>query len=449
MKRSSSHNAARGCTPPAKQAGAAALIVVMVLFFLVSLVAAYTSRNLVFEQRTSANQYRALQAQEAAEAGIDWALAMLNGGRIDSTCTEAGAAATDTTFRQRYLNIDASSGVISPVSTSLWPSCVSSGPGTWSCSCPASGAPTLSASSGSGVFPAFRLRFTTNGLSRPGLVRIESNGCTRLSDNCLNHPATEAELEGRANIAVVVALSSALPTPPGAALTVYGNAAGSVPASAFSVYNTDTGVGGLTVHASGIINAGGYTLRSVPGTPAAASIMGDDASLSELAAATDRAFASYFSMWPSTFRNQPAALRIDCPTTGCSNLLQTTAAMNPDRVIWVTGPNGLTLEAPATIGSAPGASTAAGPVVLVVDGPVNFTASGTLRIHGLLYTRSGNWQGTNAAEIQGAAVVEGHLADTARAVVVMNNAVLRSLRLRSGSFVRAPSGWDDFRERAP
>ncbi|MBK7062382.1 MAG: hypothetical protein IPH51_18705 [Rubrivivax sp.] len=34
----------------------------MVLFFIMSLVAAYTSRNLIFEQRTSANQLRSTQA---------------------------------------------------------------------------------------------------------------------------------------------------------------------------------------------------------------------------------------------------------------------------------------------------------------------------------------------------------------------------------------------------
>ena len=68
---------------PSAQRGAAALIVVMLLFFIISLVAAYAGRNLIFEQRTSTNQYRATQAFEAAEAGLEWALAMLNGGRVD------------------------------------------------------------------------------------------------------------------------------------------------------------------------------------------------------------------------------------------------------------------------------------------------------------------------------------------------------------------------------
>ena len=93
-----------------RESGAASLIVVMVLFFLMSLVAAYTSRNLIFEQRTSVNQYRATQAYEAAEAGLEWALTLLNSGRIGADCLETGAATTDTSFRQRYLAIDADTG---------------------------------------------------------------------------------------------------------------------------------------------------------------------------------------------------------------------------------------------------------------------------------------------------------------------------------------------------
>ena len=67
------------------QVGAAALIVVMVLFFIASMVAAYASRNMIFEQRTGTNLFRATQALEAAEAGMDWAITMLNQGRSKAT----------------------------------------------------------------------------------------------------------------------------------------------------------------------------------------------------------------------------------------------------------------------------------------------------------------------------------------------------------------------------
>ena len=437
----------RRALPTRRQTGAASLIVVMVLFFLMSLVAAYTSRNLIFEQRTSVNQYRSTQAYEAAEAGLEWAMTMLNSGRIGSTCLEAGATTADTSFRQRYLSIDATTGRVTAASNSLWPSCVSDGAGGWTCSCPSSGAPSLTAPTGTGVFPAFRVRFTANDLTRPGLIRIESNGCTKLVDACLDHPATAQNLEGRANVATIVALTSALPTPPGAALSVLGSAA---PGSTLTLYNTDPDLGGITVQAGGSVDTGTWTLRSLPGTPGSASVAQNDATLNALSAAPDRAFASVFSMWPATYRTQQAAVVVVCPLAGCRAELATAVAMNPDRVIWATTTNvtdPIVLQSAGTIGSAPGA-TVAGPAVIVFDRPVNVTAAG-VSIFGFVYSRGGDWQGTNPVEIQGAAFVGGDLASTANATVVMNSAVLKSLRLRSGSFVRAPGGWDDFRGRAP
>ncbi|MCK7493803.1 MAG: PilX N-terminal domain-containing pilus assembly protein [Comamonadaceae bacterium] len=81
-----------GCTRR-RQRGAASLVVVLVLFLVVSLVAAYTSRNLIFEQRTGINQYRSTQALEAAEAGLEWTIQMLNAGLIDTACAPDPSAA--------------------------------------------------------------------------------------------------------------------------------------------------------------------------------------------------------------------------------------------------------------------------------------------------------------------------------------------------------------------
>ncbi|MDP2008240.1 MAG: pilus assembly PilX N-terminal domain-containing protein [Rubrivivax sp.] len=437
--------------PRASQAGAASLIVVMVLFFLMSLVAAYTGRNLIFEQRTAANQYRSTQAYEAAEAGLEWALTMLNSGRIGANCLEAGATTADTSFRQRYLTIDGDTGVVAPRPAptgvaGLWPSCVSDSAGGWTCSCPSTTLPTLTAPTGNGVFPAFRVRFTNTELtSRRGLIRIESNGCTSLNDNCLNHgTASGLALEGRANVAAIVALTSALPTPPGAALSVLDDAPGADP-PLLSIYNTDADLGGVTLQAGGSVTAANFTLRSLPGTPGPSSVANDPL-LTALGAEPNRAFASVFSMWPDTYRTQPAAVVVECPLADCRPDLANKVAMHPDRVIWATtvDPTAtITLATAGSIGSAPGPSLA-GPAVIVFDRPVNVTAAG-VNVFGFVYTRGGNWQGSSPLNIQGAAFVEGSLAATANSTIVMNSAVLKSLRLRSGSFVRAPGGWDDFR----
>ncbi|MBK9364238.1 MAG: hypothetical protein IPM99_25490 [Rubrivivax sp.] len=171
-----------------RQRGAATLIVVMVLFFVVSLVAAYASRNLLFEQKTAANQYRSTAVLEAADAGLHWATSMLNSGRIGATCLPSANPA-DTSFRQRYLAID-DAGAISPLTlpapgmAALNPSCVFDG-AIWQCSCPSNAAPALVAPAGDDMFPAFRLRFVAMP-TRPGLVRVEVNACSRADDACLN-----------------------------------------------------------------------------------------------------------------------------------------------------------------------------------------------------------------------------------------------------------------------
>lgn len=433
------------------QRGAASLIVVMVLFFLMSLVAAYTSRNLIFEQRVSLNQYRSTQAFEAAEAGLEWALAMLNSGRINAACLELPATIADTSFRQRYLNINPVTGPASPnitakkwspaagVDIELTPSCVFDGT-DWTCSCPSNGAPVLAAPGVAGVFPAFRIRFTSLDAAKPGVIRIESNGCTRAASDCLDFPVKAVESEGRATVTALVALRNALSTPPSAAITVLGKLS---TGSAVNVYNTEPDRGGIAVQAGGALELpNSNVFHTIPGTSAVNARVFNDTSLSSLSAAPDRVFASSFGVWPATYRLQPAAVQVACPVGDCRADLANAVARNPDRVIWVVGD--LTLGSAGDVGSLPDPANpaVAGPAAIVVTGKVHFTAAG-VRIFGFIYSRTGDWLGPG--EVQGAAFIEGDLAATAAATVVMNGTVLDALGQRHGSFVRIPGGWKDFK----
>lgn len=422
------------------QRGVASLIVVMALFFIVSLVAAYTSRNLIFEQRTSANQYRSTQAFEAAEAGLEWALAQVNGGRVGATCLAAGATAADTSFRQRYLAI-AADGQVTPRlrsnGTGLWPSCVFNGT-DWICDCPTDAAPALSMPNGAGVFPAFRVRFSAVTGAPPGVIRIESNGCTRLDDNCLDFPAQAAAGEGRATVSALVALKAAVTTPPAAALTARLNL--DMGGAELAAYNTDPAAGGVTIQAGGNVNQAGLVLRSTPGTPAALSVIANDAGLAPPDDLTlpitgaERFFAGVFGVRRDSYRDQPAARVLTCPIAGCdAATLRDAVMMNPGRAVWVQGD--LLLDSAGDIG------TAAAPVSLVVTGAVTFSAGG-VRVFGLLYSQGGAWSGTG--EVHGATVVESTLTGAAAPVLVYDAAILSRLRLTQGSFVRLPGGWRDF-----
>src|SRR5450631_3520636 len=87
---------------PRSQCGTVTLIVALVLLVGFTLFAFFANRSIVFEQRTSANQYRSTKALAAAEAGLEWALAELNAPiNLNTTCTTAGGTKI---FRDNYLD---------------------------------------------------------------------------------------------------------------------------------------------------------------------------------------------------------------------------------------------------------------------------------------------------------------------------------------------------------
>ena len=453
MKRAAVHGLKR------RQTGAATLVVVMVLFFIISLVAAYTSRNLIFEQRTSTNQYRSTQALEAADAAMEWALSMLNHGRITDACTTSTISA-DLSFRQRYLNVDAVTGKITPVLSAagvpLQPSCVHT-PTGWSCSCPTTGLPTLTPPTAAGVWPAFRVRFravageagTPTVPKQPGVIKLEVVGCTRVDpdptvgEQCLSFDGRGALNEGRVLASSLVALAGNPSGAPHAALTARGDV--NVGGAALSAYNTAPSGLGITVHSGGIINTAGLVLRTAPGTPEAASIIPSDTAFALPATGTfttsDRMFATVFNMRPTTFQTQPAALTLNCPISGCSaSMVRDALLLNPSRPLWLTG--SLVVDSAGDIGAA------GNPALIVVNGDLQFVTAG-VNVHGLVFNRlavgSTTWTTAGSGQVNGAVVAEGGVGGTGTPTIVYDEAVLRHLRFNNGSFVRVPSSWRDFR----
>jgi Tfp pilus assembly protein PilX len=438
----------------AQQRGGASLVVVMVLFFIISMVAAYTSRNMIFEQRTGANLYRATQSFEAAEAGMNWALMMLNSGRIDAACQATTSTANDS-FRLRYLNINAGTGLITPRAQTpsgdpLTPTCVfNGGTGSWSCSCPVNAAPALTAPGGNAVSPAFRVRFSAPTLSsgaspEPGHVRIDVVGCTRLDNDCLNTAGASVANEGRTVLGAVFMLSGRATAFPQAALTARGN----VNASNLRVINAASGGSGITVHASGTINAGALVLSTSAGNALGGSTLELDTYLEPPAIASapsvpafttaQRFFASMFMLTPERWQQMPGVVQVNCIGVGgaCdSATVRTAIANNPGRPLWLTG--GLTVDGADDI------ADAANPVMMVINGNLQFSTNRT--VHGLLMLRGSSWDtGTVAGTIRGAVVVDGSVTGTSSTVIQYDSDVLRNLRTQSGSFFRVTGSWRDW-----
>jgi hypothetical protein len=418
-------------SPPPSQRGAAALIVVVVLFFILAMVTAYAGRNLIFEQRTSVNNQRATQAFEMAEAGLDFAIGLLSGGRVGLQC-QPSPGSTQTTFRERHLTVNGL-GVFTLTGgqAGLRPTCMmlSAGP---SCSCPVAGAPT-DLIEPVGLAPAIQLHFQS--VAQPGLVHVTSRGCSSIGTQCYQ-ASTKGNADAVAETSVLLALNSALATPPSAALTARGTV--NLNGGVVTVSNADAQTG-ITINAGGeVINDGAARITTVPGSPGSA-IRDQDPSLSSPAmTSSEQMFKSVFGMDLTTYRSQPAAVRITCGGE-CGNAIYNAAYDNPGRVIWVDGP--VTIGSNLTLG-APGAP----PVMLIVQG--NLTVAANLTINGVLYLHDAAttiWA-TNAGTtvISGAVIAGADLSITGTPIVRFDPVALRTINLTQGSMVRVPGSWRDF-----
>lgn len=423
------------------QRGLAALIVTMLLFLAMVLAALFVNRNLLFEQRSATNQYRASQASEAAEAGLEWALAQLNNPRqLGTDCLEASptpaASAATTAFRARHLRIDPRSGKITPATwtsgttvQALRPTCVRSAAG-WDCSCPSHAAPTLPPIAGTATAPVFSIEFVA--ADRPGVVRIVSTGCTRSTGACPTDVG--ATLEANARVEAAVALVPALRTRPTAPLTARG---GVTTSAALSVHNPDPD-SGIAIDAGGPIAAPAARLTAPAGASLASALVANDAAL----AATPPAllFAQLFGIGKTHWKSQPGVTRIDCTAeaaSGCSSaLLHAVGKAGTPPLVWIDGD--LALTGPLAIGSPER------PVVVAAGGAARL--SGDVRFHGVLYASSLSWNGTSAAGalLRGALISESGYDGDGTPTLLYDRPLLASLRYASGSFVRVGGSWRDF-----
>ncbi|MDQ6679990.1 MAG: pilus assembly PilX N-terminal domain-containing protein, partial [Pseudomonadota bacterium] len=414
--------------------GVAALAVTMLLFFTMVLGIGFVNRNLIFEQRASANQYRSTQAFEAAEAGLEWALAQLNDNqRVDADCLPTDDA-TATSFRERYLGyeplgmrLSAATWLDGGVPTALQPSCVRTATG-WRCSCPVSERPGLSAPEGSAAAPAFTLRFQS--VAQPGLVRVIAVGCTNLAGACV--PGDGERVDATAQVQVLFGLLPALRTAPAAALTARGSIDAGV--AALGARNSDAASGGLALHAGDHIDTAHARLSVPAGGPAATAVVEHDTALANLTPA--QFFAAFFGVDNNTWRTQPVVRHVTC-TGDCTEALS--SAIGRDAAASLVHVNGdVTISGPVALGSVQR------PVVIIAAGTVRL--SGAVAITGAVYGGSVVWNDTTGpgAVLRGALISETDYAGNGAPDIVYDAAVLARLNGNAGGFARVNGSWRDF-----
>jgi Tfp pilus assembly protein PilX len=408
--------------PPGPVKGAATLGITLLLFAAASLIALFATRDMLLAQRISARQVHAAQAFEAAEAGLDWALAMLNDDRrIDAAC-QPTANPNATSFRRRFLVRDPERALLVP--TGLAATCTLGGGLGWSCHCATADEPGVTIAATEAA--SFRVTFLP--AERSDLVRVNAVGCTSAAGECV--PGSIASPDAVAHHQTAYALLSALPVPPVAAVTLRGSFDAGT--AAVVLQNTDPETG-TAVHAGGTVLAPSAHLAGPPGTPLAAAVVDRDAALA--ASTPDRFFASHFGADRSGWARLPTVRHMRCDRECGRELEAAIAALGDLPTIHVEGD--LDLSGPLILGSP------AHPVLLVVSGDVHI--DGEVGLHGVLYGASLRWDGAgNAAFVRGALLLDTDCGGQAAPVLARDAAVLDALALESGSFVRINGAWRDF-----
>lgn len=424
-------------TPTARrQRGLAALPVTLLLFFAMLLAAAYANRGLVFEQRASANQYRAAQAFEAAEAGLEWAIAQLNHPqRIDERCLPSSTA-TDPSFRERFVRIDHVTGQQAPVTwmsggtpVALQPACVLGAEG-WACSCPAAGHPMLDVieSDDGTPRPAYSVQFDTEAGS--GLIRVTSTGCTSAAGPC--RPGAAGRPDASVRLQVVLGLLPGLSSAPAAPLTTRGSV--DAGAAALGLHHTDAASGGITAHTGGSLIGSSLRLTTAPGGAAEVSASTHDAALASIA--PERLFATHFGLDKATWNGHAAVQAVACDAECGVALAAAIDSVSSNRLISIG--SDARIEGPVTLGSPDR------PVVIVVDGSITLT--GDVTLHGLLYASAVRWDdaGPPRGRVHGAVISESGYGGSAAPDLIHDATLLRSLQRQTGSYARVPGSWRDF-----
>ena len=433
--------------PSAPRRGLAALTVVMILFFVLAMAAAYTNRTLIVDQRSTTNGLRSAQAIEATEAGIEWAIAQLNGGRVTASCA-ASSSSGDADFRSQYLVTTADGGYTAATylsSGNLYPyapACIANSDGVWTCSCP-SGL-TFEASltaNANGAGQVFRVHFDQADIYGatpiPGVAHVMVQGCSALGvasgvrDRLCTVPlwrgAVPPNVDAFFKAGVWLGLVKALPYVPSAALTA-GSSITSDALVTLRVVNPDPSTG-ITLH-SGSANSTPIAQLAGPAGTVGDGRLESDPALNTTVA-SGRLFQSLFGMEAVNYSRQPGVVYVNCAAGCTSSDLATALGQFPGRVIWVNG--NLNLNTVATLGSA------TQPMMLVSTGTV--TLSATVVFNGLLYANAVLWNaGAAAAVVNGAVVSATTFVANGNATIAYDAAALGLISRSYGSFVRIPGG---------
>lgn len=419
-----------------RQGGAGSVTVVVLMVAVTMMAMLYLNRGLIFEQRTSANQMRATQAIEAAEAGIEWATGMLNAPfDIGPDCTLL--TTTNQSFRKRYVMTQwnaapPSSDIAVAVAK---PGCRFVG-GNLVCSCPANNVATVPAIAGVGA--SFSVAFEAVA-GQTEAVKVTAWGCTATDGGPACNAANAADADANAKVQVILKLRPILRAAPAAPLTC---GTSCTVGGSYNIENRDVNTNGVLVDAGTTIStAPGVTLTTLPGQPSANALIASDASLAKLSSSDadcskSAMFKAYFGSTMEQYRDSPSTKVISCGSTSdCKNQVDTAYA-DGWRAFYFS--SDLHLSGNATLGSA------SDPVTIVTPNAIDI--NGTWDVWGLVFSNSASWNdlGTGSAIIHGAQIACAAYKNNGNGTTTYDPDVLKHARRYTALMVRVPGSWRDF-----
>ncbi len=444
---------AKDIKPAGCQRGAATLVISLVLVFGMSVMAFYANRGLIFEQKTSANQYRSTRAFEMAEAGLEWAVARLNEEIFIGASPSCATGSGTQSFRDRYLAPSAAEPVSFTIVTTNppRPGCSVAADGTTTCSCPVSGtAPVL----GNAADPRFTVQFNPVG-GDPTTVEVMSYGCTNQGAPC--DPGSSATPDGVAVVRSLIKVRPKFPHGPGAGL-IAGSSA--VTGGNLNVINLDTESNGVTINSGTSVELGmGTNVTTLPGTPPRASILDNDPSLNTLANADSSGelyFQSFFGQTPAEYQASPLTWLITSGSCGTRERCTSCVAGNNcggavasayDRGVTQFWADTAVSFGNSTIPSAGTLGTASRPITLA--GSSSLELRGNITAYGMFYVATAtaleNWDyaGSGTAKVFGSFVTRGDFNKGSGTLDLIYSPHIFFAGQGTGLVVRVPGSWRD------
>lgn len=432
---------AHSTSPRKSQRGFGALLVTLVLLVGTSIGVLYLNRGVLFEQKTSANQMQSTLALEVAEAGIEWATGMLN-SPFDIGADCAFLTTTNLSFRKRYVMtmfndaVAPSTNVVA--ATNVFPGCKITATGL-TCGCPAvpAAGTTAVASLGASVAPGFTVAFETVA-GDPESVKITAYGCTAQGATCSSTSFSGAD--GNARVSVALKLRPLLRAVPSAPLTC---GTSCTIGGSYKIVNQDVATNGILVDAGTTISPPSEKgLTTLQGQPAANALVGGDSSLAALASSdstcsNSQMFNAYFGSTISQYQSSPSTKTISCGSANDCETQLGNAYSEGWRAFYFS--SDLQLSGNNTYGSR------TDPITLVTPNAIK--VNGTSTIYGLIFSNEANWDdnGSGTSNIYGAQVSCAAYENNGNGTLQYDPAALNNARRLTGTMVRVPGSWRDFR----